>query len=166
MSGNNLPEHVKVFILQAVASFDSPATVAEAVNREFGLKISRQQVEKYDPNKRAGSGLSDKYRTLFNEWRAKCIKDIESIGIANKTVRLRVLNRICQRAEEQDNVPVVLQTLEQAAKETGGLYTNHRIQSGQAEQEQKSEPRFPGPDRLLHLRAPFDPARRQQFERR
>lgn len=42
---------VKAFIVQALACFDTPSQVAEQVKKEFGLEVSRQQVESHDPTK-------------------------------------------------------------------------------------------------------------------
>ena len=40
-----LKSEVKSFIVQALACFDTPSQVAEAVKNEFGVVLSRQQVE-------------------------------------------------------------------------------------------------------------------------
>lgn len=51
-----LKNEVKAFIVQAIACFDTPSQVAQAVRQEFGIELSRQQCEAYDPTKYAGTG--------------------------------------------------------------------------------------------------------------
>lgn len=117
---------VKRFIVSSLACWDTPTQVAVAVKEEFGLEITRQQVGTYDPTKVAGRELSKELRALFDETRAKFKAQIDEIPIANQAYRLRALARLAQEAEKQGNRPLVAQLLEQAAKETGGAYTNRR----------------------------------------
>lgn len=124
MPGVKLPDAVKVYVVQAVACFDSPAVVAEAVNREFGLKIPRQQVEKYDPTKRAGRDLSPKLRAIFEATRKGFIENTANIGWSHRATRLRAIQRVGERAESMGNLALTLQAAEQAAKECGDAYSN------------------------------------------
>jgi hypothetical protein len=119
-----LSEDVKQFIVQALACFDSPSQVSEAVNLEFGLTVPRQQVEKYDPTKAAGRGLSKKWRELFGKTREEWKAGATQVPIANRVFRLRVLDRLAAKAERMKNLGMTLQVLEQAAKEVGDAYVN------------------------------------------
>jgi hypothetical protein len=124
-----LPEHIKLHIVQALACFDTPSKVAKDVNAEFGVTVSPQQCERYDPNKRAGSALSAKYRTIFAETRKTFLEDTSLIGVSHRAVRLRTLQRLIDTCERSGNVSMVAQLLEQVAKETGDAYTNrHRLE--------------------------------------
>lgn len=124
-----LPEHIKLQIVQALACFDTPSQVAKAVNAEFGLTVSPQQCERYDPTKRAGAALSKKYREIFAETRKTFLEDTSTIGVSHRAVRLRTLQRLIDRAESQGNIGMVSQLLEQVAKETGDAYTNrHKLE--------------------------------------
>ncbi len=124
VAGAKLPEPVKLYIVQAVACFDSPAVVAAAVNEEFGIKSPRQQVEKYDPTKRAGVDLSAKYRAIFDATRKGFLENTANIGWAHRAVRLRVIQRAGERAEAAGNLALVLQAAKQAAEEEGDVFTN------------------------------------------
>ena len=121
-----LTSEVKAFITQALACFDSPSEVAEAVKKEFGITVSRQQCETHDPTKRASKGLGKKWTDLFYETRASFKEGKQDIAIANRMYRLRVLGRIATKAEGMRNYALAMQALEQAAKETGDAYVNHR----------------------------------------
>jgi len=125
-----LQTEVKTFIVQALACFDPPSTVAAAVKAEFGIVVSRQQVECYDPEKRSGAKLSTRWRVLFEQTRKTFLEDTSKIAVANRAVRLRAIGRIAAKAEEHGNTVVALAALEQAAKETGDAYTNRRELTG------------------------------------
>lgn len=125
-----LTDDVKAFIVQALACYDTPSQVVDAVKEEFGIVVSRPQVQGYDPEKRQGKDLSKKWRELFEATRKKFLEDASAIPIANQTFRLRALNRMYSKVERQGNVVVAAQILEQAAREAGGAFTNRRELTG------------------------------------
>jgi hypothetical protein len=125
-----LTDEQKRFIVAGLACFDSPSEVVAEVKKEFGLELSRQRVQGYDPTKVQGRGLSEHLKTLFHFTRQEYLANEAEIGIANKVHRLRMLERIASKATERGNVMVALQALEQAAKEVGGAFTNRRELSG------------------------------------
>lgn len=125
-----LTEEVKLFIVQGLACYDTPSQVAEAVKEQFGLVIDRRQVENYDPDKAAGRNLARKFVAIFRETRATFLKDVSTIPIAQQSYRLRVLQRTLTKVEKQGNTAMVTTVLEQAAKETGGAFTNRRELTG------------------------------------
>lgn len=135
-----LAENVKLRIVQALACFDTPSQAAKMVKAEFGLDVSPQQCEAYDPNKRIGQKLSEKFRLIFAETRKTFLEDTSLIGVSHRAVRLRTLQRLIDKAETQGNISMVAQLLEQVAKETGDSYTNRQKVSVNATVERR-EPR-------------------------
>lgn len=121
-----LSNEIKTFIVQALACFDTPSQVAEEVKKEFGVEISRQQVETHNPTKVAGKGLAKKWVDIFHATRERFRSDITSIPIANRAYRLRALQRMAEKAETMRNMPLAAQLHEQAAKEAGDMYTNRQ----------------------------------------
>lgn len=121
-----LSSEIKTFIVRQLACYDTPSTVADLVKEEFGVVVTRQQVENHDPTKKAGATLAKKWVDLFNKVREKFIDDISDIPIAHKAVRLRRLDRMALKAEGMKNLPLAGQFIEQAAKEVGEAYTNRR----------------------------------------
>ncbi|MCW4547435.1 DUF2280 domain-containing protein [Klebsiella oxytoca] len=119
-----LKPEIKAFIVQSVACFDTPSQVVESVLKEFGIQITRQQVEQNDPTKISGKGLAQKWVDLFNHTRDRFLNEISDIPIANKAYRLRVLDRMATRAEGMKNLALTAEIIEQAAKECGDAYTN------------------------------------------
>lgn len=125
-----LTEEMKLTLVQALACFDTPSQAAEVVAQEHGVKIDRAQAIKYDPTKPAGRNLSPKLKEIFAATRKKFLEDVSQIPIAQQAYRLRVLQRALTRADTQGNAAMVSQLLEQAAKETGGAFTNRRELTG------------------------------------
>ncbi len=125
-----LPEELKTFIVMELACRRAPADVVERVGEEFGIKIKRQQVHEYNPKRVHGKQLAKKWRALFDETRAAFDKDRSNISIAQANFRLRELEDALIRAKARRNDVLVLQILEQAAKEVGGSYSNRREFTG------------------------------------
>jgi hypothetical protein len=146
---DRLPDEVKAYIVCGLAAYSSPSTVARAVKQEFGVDVSRQQVESYDPTKQAGRHLSERWRVLFERTRTAFRSDIDAVPIAHQAVRLQMLWRMAQRAEEMGNLMGAAALLEQAAKEVGGCF------GGGLPQYVAAEPREIGRDRLEHLSQRF-----------
>lgn len=119
-----LKPDVKAFIIQSLACYDTPSQVVEAVQKEFGINITRQQAESHDPTKASGKTLAKKWVDLFNATRERFLNEISDIPIANKAYRLRVLQRMSTTAENMKNIGMTAQLLEQAAKEVGEAYSN------------------------------------------
>lgn len=127
-----LSDDVKQFIVQALACFDTPKQVSEAVNEEFGLVVPRQQVEKYDPTKHAGKGLSRKWREVFDATRKAWRDGAVEVPIANRVHRLRMLDRMATKTMGMKNYSLTREILAQAAKEMGDVYVNKGRAGGDA----------------------------------
>jgi len=123
-----LKNEVKSFIVQALACFDTPSQVSQAVKQEFDVDVTRQQVEQHDPTKRAGAHLALKWQTLFHDTRKRFREQTAEIPIANRAYRLRAMNRFVEKAETMKNIGLAMQILEQAAKEMGDAFVNRRVE--------------------------------------
>lgn len=124
-----LNSEVKAFIVQALACFDTPSQVAEAVKREFDVEVTRQQVESHDPTKRCSKTLAKRWVEMFHEARARFREETMDIPIANRAYRLRALGRMAEKAESMKNMALTAQLLEQAAKEVGDVYVNRQTKA-------------------------------------
>ncbi|MGR0306554.1 DUF2280 domain-containing protein [Acinetobacter beijerinckii] len=112
----------KLFIVRSLAVFNTPQETVVLVKEEFNTDVTRQQVETYDPTKRAGKDLSMEFKSEFEATRKDFLDKPETIPIANLAVRL-------QRYESQyqkhgKNRVAALSILKQAAEDIGGKYTN------------------------------------------
>jgi len=125
-----LDDRVRMFIVRALACFDSPSEVARQVKEEFGLDMPRQQVANYDPTKATAKTLAPKWRDLFARERADFLANAQKVPIASGAYRLRRLQTMLDTASARNNHALAAQLLEQAAKEVGGVYTNRREVGG------------------------------------
>ena len=116
-----LKKEVKLFIVRSLAVFNTPTETADLVNQEYGVNVTKQQCEKYDPTKRAGENLSEEFKTDFIKTRDMFLGKPENIPLANKSVRLGHYQKLLDRTK---NTVLSLKILEQAAKDMGGQYTN------------------------------------------
>ena len=117
-----LTPEIKTFIVQALACFDSPSQVAESVKTNFGVTVSRQQVEIHGPTKRSSKGLAKRWVTLFEDTLAGFRETMIEVPLANRADRLRALGRMVEEAEERGHLAQAMKLLEQAAKECGDMY--------------------------------------------
>lgn len=123
-----LSNDVKAFIVQALACFDTPSQVVEAVQKEFSVTVTRQQVETHDPTKYSGKGLAKRWVALFEDTRKRFREETADIPIANRAYRLRALGRMAEKAENMRNLALTAQLYEQAAKECGDMYVNRKLE--------------------------------------
>jgi len=121
---STLTDDIKEFIVKRLACYDTPSEVVEAVNVSFGVTVSRQQVHRYDPN--CSDPPAQRWRDLHAATRQAFLREVAEIGIAQKAVRLAMLDRMARRAMANHRMDRTLSCLEQAAKECGGIYENRR----------------------------------------
>ena len=106
--------------------FEPPSAVVKAVKDAFEIEVSPQQVEAYNPERRAGRNLSEGYREIFEKTREAFLTDTAAIGVSHKVVRLRTLARLIETAEKRGNAILAANLLVQVAKEMGDAYTNRQ----------------------------------------
>ncbi|MCC7714690.1 DUF2280 domain-containing protein [Janthinobacterium lividum] len=116
-----LPTAVIMHIVIELACFDTPAQVASTVKEKFGLTVSRQRIEAYHPERRAGAKLGVKWRAVFYDTRARLLAELDDIPITCQAYRLRVLERVAAQAESMGNLVLAARIIEQAAREAGQL---------------------------------------------
>ncbi|MBX5021211.1 DUF2280 domain-containing protein [Rhizobium lentis] len=130
MAKAKLSREQQTYVVQALACFDSPTVVAAALRKEFSVTLTPQSIEAYDPTKKAGRNLADRWKNIFEETRKTFLEDTASIAISHRAVRLRALQRMADKAETQGNMVLASSLLKQAAEEVGGSYTNRRELTG------------------------------------
>ena len=130
MAKAKLSREQQTFVVQSLACFDSPTVVAAALRKEYSVTLTPQSIEAYDPTKKAGKNLADRWKAIFEETRKTFLEDTASIAISHRAVRLRALQRMADKAEGQGNMVLASSLLKQAAEEVGGSYTNRRELTG------------------------------------
>ncbi|MCF0265969.1 DUF2280 domain-containing protein [Acinetobacter guillouiae] len=118
----------KLFIVRSLAQFNTPQETVVLVKEEFNVDVTRQQVETYDPTKRAGKDLSAEFKGEFEATRIEFLDTPQNIPIANLSVRLQRLEN--QYQKHSKNRVAALNILKQAAEDIGGKYTNKQEITG------------------------------------
>ena len=125
-----LTDEIKAFIVRGLARYETPTQVAAAVQAQFGVTVTRQQVHEYNPgNPRPPAS---RWCELHAVTREKFLADLGQIGIAQKAYRLRMLDHFARKAMEQNFFMKAAEYMEQAAKECGGIYERAPRTSGPA----------------------------------
>jgi hypothetical protein len=115
-------------IVQRLACFETPTEVAEWASEEYGKDVTANQVHHYDPTR--SDDTAQKWEALFQETREAFLNDLDTIPLSHRAVRLQELNRLYERAKEQEQLQEAARMLKQAAKEVGGAFTNETELSG------------------------------------
>ncbi|HAV3169950.1 DUF2280 domain-containing protein [Acinetobacter baumannii] len=125
-----LNKRVKLYIVRSLATYETPSETARGVQEEFGIEVTKQQCEAYDPTKKTGKDLSEEFKAEFYRVRKEMNDNLSSIPIANIAYRLMRLQKFIDLAQFKENPVIVPSLMEQAAKEVGGLYTNRKEITG------------------------------------
>lgn len=124
-----LSTEAQAFIVQRLAMWETPSEVVDAVADRFGVVITRQAVEAYDPTSYAGRKMT-RWRALFDRCRSAYVEELNEIPIAHKAYRLQRLQRLLSAAETMKNLALAREVLEQAAKEMGKMYERPEREGG------------------------------------
>lgn len=126
-----LTDEIRMFVVMALACYDTPAQVKLQVKTHWDLEVDGRQLATYDPTTHVGNrDLGKDLKDLFRETRERFLEKKCEIGMANKMVRLRRLERYVNRLEDRNNLLGAAQILEQIAKEVGESYTNRLVHMG------------------------------------
>ena len=88
-----------------------------AVEAEFSLKVTRNQVQCYDPLTHAGRSLSAPLRKLFFDTRERFVEELEQLPLAHRATRLHRLEQIYRDAENAGNLKGRIAAILAAQKE-------------------------------------------------
>ena len=64
MNGKLTDEH-KAYVVRRLAEYDKPTAIAQGLKEVFGITISHQAIEHYDPERPAGHDLAQLWRDIF-----------------------------------------------------------------------------------------------------
>lgn len=126
-----LQDHHRAFLVQRIACYDSPKDAAAALKEQFGIEITPQGAEAYDPGKYAGRNMAKRWRELFDTTRDSFLKHMEQhIPEANKAVRVQRLALASRAFKARNNYVGMADMLERIAKELGNVHSNKRELTG------------------------------------
>jgi hypothetical protein len=117
---------VKEFIVEKLAQFQSHKQVVAAVEAQFGITLHGLTIIKYDPQHRH-CALGKRLRTLYDETRKAWVEGVKEVAISHQAQRLRLIDRVVEKATTSKDYAAALKGLELAAKEMGGVLEGKSI---------------------------------------
>ena len=132
-----LSDEVIAFIVKRIACYETPSRIAAAVRVNFGIDVDRRRVFDYNP--KGSRPPAQRWIDLHDATRARFLREVAEIGVAQKVIRLKMLDRFAQMAEDNQQHDKAAKYLQQAARECGGFYEKHRAQQA-ADAAPTSEP--------------------------
>ena len=131
MGKGKLTDRHRAIVVRELAAFATPKQVAEILRERFGIEISVQSIEHYDPEKKAAGNLAKKWVEMFWRCRKAFLAEVEGgIPEANKAVRVRQLAEAAREFKAKGNYMAMADMLERIAKEMGNVHTNRREHTG------------------------------------
>lgn len=121
---DGLSEDARRFIVESLAAFTRVNNLIADVKELFGVDVSRQRLQHYNPTTIAGRKLRAELIELFHASRFEYLSQIENVGIASQRYRIEMLQRVADKAEERGALALVMKAAEQAAMEMGGRYSS------------------------------------------
>jgi hypothetical protein len=118
-------EH-KRWIVTQWAFYRNQREIMDGFNGEFGFAITVAQAQFYNLSEGLvkRTAASPHLQLLFDEARKKYLTEITSIPVANAAFRLHRLQEMFEVHHANRNWKSAASILEQAAKESGGAFTN------------------------------------------
>ncbi len=120
-----LNEKHKQFIILNLACYVPSVVLQNMFKLEFGFKISLSVISYYNiATINSDRRLAQRWKDLFESTRKKYNDSIAAIPIANQVYRLKKMQDHFDSFTNSNNIKAAQAILVDAAKESGGAYTN------------------------------------------
>jgi hypothetical protein len=119
-------------VVHRLAAFDRLDEVQRAVLEKFGVKVSCQTIERYDPTRAQSHDLAEKWRLLFDATREALLKGSAEIGASYVLVRIRWREQMALEAMEAGNAQLANAILDSIAAEMAMYKPGHAGANGAA----------------------------------
>jgi hypothetical protein len=119
-----LNDEQKAFVVEQLALYYKARGLAAEVEERYGIKITPQAIEWYDPTKYAGRSCPKKWADLFHETRKRFNEGKADIAAANKFARIRWREQLAHEAWDAGERKIANEILDSIAKEMGEGFSN------------------------------------------
>jgi hypothetical protein len=124
-------EH-KIFIVTNLACYKSGKELQKLFSDKFKFQIELNKISYYNPYTVEGKkGLAQKWKDLFASTRKEFNESKASIPVANGVFRLQKMQEHFDSLSSVNNIKGAQSILVDAAKESGGAFTNKIEHSGE-----------------------------------
>jgi len=118
-AATRLTDLQKIYVVRRLAAYDRPREIAQSLARDFGVTITVNAIESYNPCLSAGRHLAQRWRALFAQAREDYLKSTAEIGVTQKAVRIRRRDRLALMAEEAGQFKAASDILDAIARDVG-----------------------------------------------
>ncbi|MFM0051763.1 DUF2280 domain-containing protein [Caballeronia grimmiae] len=125
-----LNKEQKVFVVRALAQFDTPTIVARKLKAVYDLDVPTAQIMLYNPTTHTGRTLTASLRLIFDDARKKYLDDEQNIGIANRTHRMTLCDEAANIARERGDTKGMLRAAAEAERIKGGYWIKDQSTGG------------------------------------
>jgi hypothetical protein len=84
-----LTDEHKIYIVRRLAAYDSLIVIARGLKQDFGITVTIQLIQNYNPERVSGQNLSQRWRDLFSGARKAYLAGTEDIGAKHPPIRIR-----------------------------------------------------------------------------
>lgn len=137
-STGKMEEKHRAWLVVRWACYGRTSEILAEFAVEFGFQVPSNRARNYDlsgirtKDEAKKRGVA-KWFDLFAQSRAEFEASIGDIPIASAAYRIKKLDEMFEQALEKRNFRSAAALLEQAAKETGGMFSNRRIMNATVE---------------------------------
>ncbi len=153
MAKRKLQDIHKRFVIERLAAHETPQDVADALEAEYKIRITRQSIQAYDPDTLSGRDLCDEHRAYFYECRTYFERAMKRHAMRSVAFRLDGLRRIYENSISDVKIPdngMAMRALKAAREEDvhlqktrAGAYAGSKadVTSGEQALDVPSDPR-------------------------
>jgi hypothetical protein len=123
---NRLTDQQRIYVVRRLAAYDKPGEIAKSLAQEFGVTISINAIEGYNPGLSAGRNLAQRWRDLFAQAREAYLESTAEIGVAHKAVRIRLREGYAHRAFEEGQFKAASDILDAIARDVGDAFDKRK----------------------------------------
>ncbi|KIG09818.1 Protein of unknown function DUF2280 [Burkholderia sp. MR1] len=125
-----LSKEQKVFVVRALAQFDTPTIVARKLKAVYDIDVPTAQIMLYDPTTITGRTLTKSLRLIFDDSRKNYLDNEQKIGIANRTHRMSLCDEAANIARERGDTKGMLRAAAEAERIKGGYWIKDQTAGG------------------------------------
>jgi hypothetical protein len=122
MASHKLPQLARFAIIKALARDYMPMEIVTLIQREFGISISRQTVEHYDPRK--SWQVARPWEHYFIQELQAYNQELDNIAMESRAWRQTQRSKLLTTCKERGDIAMQLRVLDSAMKEANGAFIN------------------------------------------
>jgi hypothetical protein len=112
-----LTHEQKVYVVKRLAAYDAPIAIVRGLKEEFGIAVSADMLQHYDPELAYSRTLAQRWKDLFREARAAYLDSTAGIGASYRLVRIHWRGEMVQETWGAGQHRIANEILDSVTKE-------------------------------------------------